>query len=110
LTAVFLPAWPFLLQSDEFTHDLCPTRQFWEGCKWIDPTDPRGLELLFERLDAAKRQHPSLRLCPFERLRDALIRLLDAPLDMPAHAGSKRAAARSISGRFDQCVSKIART
>ena len=43
--------------------------QIWLHCRWPDPADPADLQAMSGRLAAAQQEHPELRRCTIDRLR-----------------------------------------
>ncbi len=46
--------------------------QYWENCRWVDPSDDRDFEKMNAELQRAHATYPKLRGCTVERLCEAL--------------------------------------
>jgi hypothetical protein len=52
--------------------------QYWENCRWVDPTDHRDLDKIVADLNREQAKHAKLRGCTVERICDAISKVRDS--------------------------------
>ena len=60
--------------------------QFWAHCRWANPSDPRDLSIMAEKLMCGQRLHPELHQCTLDHLQVA------QPTRLPSASKAQRCA------------------